>query len=145
VTPVNYVWNRACEGGGGSPQQGDRALAALIAFHSLAMNGGVLDACECLGAEGVSASAAGYRFFGLDSVADLVLRAKEIAESRDDLAGHEARLDRDYASLVPDDAFLARQFEDFFNRNPGDFAGPQTTRGFSFPSSPPGRNWYLYR
>lgn len=38
----DLVWNRACLGSEDSLKVGDVALAALLAFHGLAMNGGVL-------------------------------------------------------------------------------------------------------
>ena len=41
------IWNRAVlDDGGASPGAGDTALAAALAFHGLAMSGGVLDAFE---------------------------------------------------------------------------------------------------
>jgi hypothetical protein len=122
LTPSIRVWNRACQGGGASPLPGDSALAGLLAFHSLAMNGGVLHACECLEATRLEAAEAGFRYFGFDSVADFILRAQRILESDDDLETNEARLDREYASFVPDDTYLASRFETHFREHACDFA-----------------------
>jgi len=86
------------------------------------MNGGVLHACECLGAKELSASEAGYRFFGFNSVGDLLNRARRVAEAGKDLEAHEAQLDREYAALIPSDSHIAEPFEIYFCANPGDFA-----------------------
>ncbi len=48
MTTADLIWNRACEGGGSNPGKGDRAPAALLKAHGLAMNRGVLYAVECL-------------------------------------------------------------------------------------------------
>ena len=48
MTPVDIIWNRAWKGVGPNACSGDRALAALLKAHGLAMNGGVLHAVECL-------------------------------------------------------------------------------------------------
>lgn len=42
LSDSDRIWNRAAlENGGREPRAGDRSLAALLAFHGLAMNGGV--------------------------------------------------------------------------------------------------------
>lgn len=122
LAPADQVWNRACYGGGAAPGPGDRALAALLAFHGPAMNGGVLHACEFLDAQKLEAAEAGYRFFGFDEIADIILRAQRILKTEDDLEENDERLNIEYASFVPLDAHLANRFEAYFLENPDDFA-----------------------
>lgn len=123
MTAADLIWNRAClEGGGPNPQRGDRALAALFAAHNLTMNGGVLHAVECLTASQLSDAEAGYWFFGLDSVGDLMMRARQIFEVGDDLESHEALLDQEYDMLVPNDSCLAERFAEHLKLHPSDFA-----------------------
>jgi hypothetical protein len=128
-TEADKVWNRACgQGECNSPRPGDSALAALITFHSLAMNGGVLHALETSSEEQITAAARGYRFFGLAELANMVEAA--LAELR----GIQARgndlpelellaiaLDDRYAMHVPDDQTLAGAFERVFEVRRTDF------------------------
>jgi hypothetical protein len=102
--------------------RGDRALQAMVAFHSLAMNGGVLHALELLGSEGSEDAESGYRFFGFEGVADLLNQAKSISKTGGDLDRWEAELDRRYGTIVPDDATLVASFEMIFRRAPSEFA-----------------------
>ncbi|MFT4227059.1 hypothetical protein [Micropruina sp.] len=47
MKPSDEVWDRATMAGGGlDPGEGDLAIAAVLAVHNLAMNGGLLDAVE---------------------------------------------------------------------------------------------------
>jgi hypothetical protein len=112
------VWNRATmEAGGTSPREGDRALADLLRFHSLAMNGGVLHGYEICSEEQVAAALAGYGYFGLDeavaAVAWLVAEASGVdLESDQDAAERlEVEGDERYARAVPTDAALFAAFE----------------------------------
>ncbi len=117
------VWNRAGESLALDPRPGDLALEEMLLFHGLAMNGGVLHACESLGAEGVLDGAqAGYRYFGLGAVADLIDDGTVMPDTaggddpwRDDLTTR-------YRSIVPDDAALWARFEIMFRAHPADFA-----------------------
>ena len=105
---ADRVWNRAAlENGGRKPGPGDRALAALLLFHGLAMNGGVHHAFEGLGAADRLAATEGYAYFGLEALADF-LRAMA-----DDplLSESESGANRRYAELVPDDSHLLSRFE----------------------------------
>jgi hypothetical protein len=122
MTTADLIWNRACAGGGSDPRAGDRALAALLIAHGLTMNGGVLHAVECLTPSEMSDAQSGYRFFGLDAVADLLSRARRVFEADDDLASQESLLDRQYAALVPNDSSVAERFEKHWRENPSDFA-----------------------
>ncbi len=122
LTEADLIWNRACDGGGSNPRRGDRALAAMIAAHSLTMNGGVLHAVECLLPSRLADAQLGYHFFGLDAVADLFSEARRVFEADDDLESQESRLDHQYATLVPDDSFLIQHFEKHWRENPSDYA-----------------------
>lgn len=122
MTPADLIWNRACEGGGPNPCNGDRALCALLKAHGLAVNGGVLHAVECLSASELSDAQAGYRVYGLDAAASLLVRAKAVFDADDDLEFHEAKLDRDYAEVIPDDSSLVARFEEHLRSHPSEYA-----------------------
>jgi hypothetical protein len=133
LTKADHIWNRACVGEAASLLSGDRALAAMLAFHNVTMNGGALHALECLELQRLEAAASGYRYFGLDGVADLLNEAKSALKIGDDgldfwhteddlLDFWEAELDRRYGALVPDDSALAERFELALRRNPSQFA-----------------------
>ena len=123
LSDADLIWNRACltkldE----AALRGDRALAAVIRFHSMAMNGGVLHAFEALQPPGRAAAKSGYRFFGFHDVAELISdmgsapTAFEISELQE--ASFEAR----YAKSVPGDELLAKRFEEYFETHKSDFA-----------------------
>lgn len=118
---TDLIWNRACEGGGASLRVGDRSLAALLTAHGLAMNGGVLHAVECLDATELADAKAGYSFFGFDSVAELLTRARRLFEADQDLEFHESELDQEYAILIPDDSALCERFEERYRTGPSAF------------------------
>ena len=128
-TEAEKVWNRACgQGECNIPRPGDAALAALITFHSLAMNGGVLHALETCSQAQISTAASGYRFFGLDGAASMIESAlvelQEIQSSGDDLRELErleVDLDERYATNVPDDRALTVAFERVFELQRTDF------------------------
>ena len=86
------------------------------------MNGGVLHAVECLTPSEMSEAQSGYRFFGLDAVADLLSHARRVFEADEDVASQESRLDQQYAALVPDDSSLVERFEKHWREKPSDFA-----------------------
>jgi hypothetical protein len=122
LTESDMIWNRAC---GEDPLRalpGDRALADLHYAHGLAMNGGVPHAVECMTAEEQSDAEAGYRYYGLDEVASLLSRAREIFEAADDLGSYEQQLDGEYAHFIPSDSSLVDRFEKRLRSSPTDFA-----------------------
>ena len=122
----NRVWNRATEGGGPEPRDGDRALSALLLAHGYAMNGGVLHAVECLDAEQLDAACRGYVHFGFAAIPDL-LRSAALIVDADPLAEiEESRLDADYATVIPDDQILVNAFTTDFEMHPDAYA-PLTT------------------
>jgi hypothetical protein len=117
----DLVWNRACLGEGDSARPGDQALAALLAFHGPAMNGGVLHAAECLTEGQVIAAAEGYRYFGFAPVAALVRKAKLVVVNQQALSGHEQEFDEQYWQQIPDDGVLVRAFEANYAAQPDNY------------------------
>lgn len=128
-TEADKVWNRACgQAECSSPGVGDSALAALIAFHSVAMNGGVLHALEYRSDVEVISAVEGYRFFGLDEAADMIEAAlselREIQARGDDpeeVEQLERVLDERYDVHVPDDQTLVVAFKRIFEHRRADF------------------------
>ena len=116
LSDPNKVWNRAAlESGGKAGLQGDRALSALLAVHGMIMNGGVYHALEALSAAEFADGIAGFRYFGLCEVAN-VLDAASIADMGWDL------FDAKYGTLIPDDGVLSQAFEQKYTAFPNAFA-----------------------
>jgi hypothetical protein len=130
LTTAAMIWNRAC---GDDPLRalpGDRALADVLYAHGLAMNGGVLYAVECMTVEEQCDAEAGYRYYGLDGIATLLTRAREIFEAANDLGDYEQQLNLDYVRLIPSDSSLVERFESQLKSRPYDFgAVPAKDRG----------------
>jgi len=72
--------------------------------HGLVMNGGVLHAVELLKPAELDTAIAGYEYLGFAGAARVLSRAKTLGDSDKD--AEEARLDREYATAVPDDESL---------------------------------------
>lgn len=122
LTESDMIWNRAC---GEDPLRtlpGDRALADLLRAHGLVMNGGVLHAVECLAVSELTDAQCGYRYFGLETVAALLSRAKTILEADDDSELIEQELDQTYLNMIPDDDLLVERFEQHWQRSPSEYA-----------------------
>lgn len=85
----------------------------MLMAHSLIMNGGVLALCHALSKEELDSALHGYRYFGLDSAADLIESARLILPEEAEDA--EAKLDAEYALT---DNVLLGTFEAHFRRNP---------------------------
>jgi hypothetical protein len=122
LSKANLIWNRSLDGGGSQPAKGDIALRAMLYAHGLAMNGGVLHAVESLDESELAAAIAGYRFFSLDALGDLLMRAISLVRSGANLEAHEALLDRQYCEIIPDDSRLFGFFERHLIAEPRDFA-----------------------
>jgi hypothetical protein len=114
------IWNRACSDPLRS-RPGDRALADMLLAHGLVMNGGVLHATECLSDEDLSDAISGFKFYGLDEVASVLLTGKEVLKMDTDIETEEGRLDDQYTALVPDDNSLVARFERHFQLHPADY------------------------
>ncbi len=122
LTNAKMIWNRAC---GEEPLRtlpGDRALADLLRTHNLAMNGGVLQAVECLTASELSDAESGYRFYGFDEAATLLTHAGTILASDIEMEFHERQLDQRYANIIPEDSLLVERFEKRLELNPFEYA-----------------------
>ncbi len=125
----NDVWNRAAmKAGGAELGPGDVALADVLRVHSLAMNGGLLQALEMCSAEEVEAAVKGYEYLGMDDAAAAVLwlaggLAGVVADDYDKLGVLEVGADERYAAAVPTDATIVEAFEAHFAVNPGEYAG----------------------
>lgn len=123
------IWNRAAmERGGTSPRAGDRALADLLHFHNVSMNGGVLHGYEVRTEVEMAAAIAGYRYFGLDEAAAavewLVGEASGVDLDTDSEAAERLEFEGDerYANAVPTDAALVAAFEHRYSAEPEAFA-----------------------
>lgn len=127
---ADLIWNRAAlEGGGTSPGVGDRALADLLAFHGLAMSGGVLDAVERTSVPDLARIGATFRWFGLETIAILLasVRREILAGVLDELDQAEAlelAADRDYQAILPSDESLATAFRRRLEEDPSAFSRP---------------------
>jgi hypothetical protein len=122
LTKADLVWNRACLADGATELPGDRALEAMVTFHGVAMNGGVLHALQHFSSDELEDARSGYRFFDLERAAALLDEWKLILKTSTDLSLWEAELDRRYYAIVPDDSVLFAHFESIFRRSPSEFA-----------------------
>lgn len=127
--PADDVWNRACAEAG-RPKElvapGDRALADMVLAHSLAMNGGVLHAVECLDPAELIGAVAGYRYFGLVDAAQVIEDTAIAWNDGEHDADAAERLELDaearYALVVEDDQVLVDAFKARYAREPTAFA-----------------------
>jgi hypothetical protein len=128
VDAADLIWNRAArEHGGTSPGPGDVALADALAFHSLAMSGGVLDAVERTSGDDLAKAEAGFRWLGLGSLADLLASIRRDIESGaldDDEQAEAMELasDRGYQAALPSDEALIAAFQRRLDDDPSAFA-----------------------
>src|SRR5690606_36102476 len=114
------VWNRAAtERGGAYPRLGDQALAAMLALHSRALNGGPHHAVEVLTESERAAAIAGFAYFGLPRVVDFLVEISDgaLAEWTDE---HEAEAVHRYGMLASDELINAR-FVAVLNDSPDAF------------------------
>lgn len=122
MTDSVLVWNRALRDQTVFLRSGDRALEAMVGFHSVAMNGGVLHSIEHFGVEELPDIAAAYCLFGLDKVADLLIEAEQFSKTGEDIGSLEVELDKRYGKAVYNDEALFQRFETYFRQNPSEFA-----------------------
>jgi hypothetical protein len=128
MDPANQIWNRAAlEDGGAKPRLGDRALSALLSAHDMVCNGGVVHCIEVLSKAEVVEACNGFRFFGMDVVAELLMEAAGAVTREDARTGSydeevEFDLDRRYGELIPDDGVIETRFLERYQSNPEDFA-----------------------
>ena len=123
MSVADRVWNRAAlESGGGSPGPGDRALAALLLAHGLAMNGGIHHALDVLSESEWAAAVDGFEFFGLTETAAFLHGASSDPMLLRWTEQTEHAANRRYAELVPDEDQLARHFEAVFGERSDQFS-----------------------
>ncbi|MDG0832992.1 hypothetical protein [Roseateles saccharophilus] len=113
------IWNRACFGGEGSERAGDVALNALLKFHGLAMNGGVLHAVECLTQAELINACKGFQYFGFEVLASDIEEANRALAEGDD--SHEDDFDERYGRHVPSDQVLFSAFQLDYERRPENY------------------------
>ncbi len=112
---ADLIWNRTAALGnsGGSPRAGDTALATALAFHGLAMSGGVLDAVERTSAA-INQAEAAFRWLGLESIAALLASIQQDVTAgtlEDDQAeALEREAGERYNAILPSDAILEAAF-----------------------------------
>jgi hypothetical protein len=116
---ADQIWNRATQGGGDQPRAGDAALSAALAFHGLAMNGGVLHAYEVLSPEELGRARDGFAWLELSDVARFLEdTAQSIAETNwddeDAVDALETNADDRYEMVVPHDQALEDAFRQQF-------------------------------
>jgi hypothetical protein len=116
------IWDRACFGGGEAPRSGDKALTALLLFHGLAMNGGVIHALECLALEQISAAKYGYRYFGFEVISELINAAQEVIENKLDRDMHDTKMSKEYWGIIPNDDVLIESFERHQQQHPLEYS-----------------------
>lgn len=122
LTVPEQIWRRACGSGPDAPGLGDAALMAMLTFHGLVMNVGALHAIECLTAEQVAASRAGYRYFGFGNVAGVIGAGQHAIEQGLDPQELEDMLDEAYAAIISEDAVLMQAFEAHYAGEPAAYA-----------------------
>jgi hypothetical protein len=113
------IWNRAVlNSGGPTPRPGDVALAALMRFHGLAMNGGVEHALEVLSHRELDAAIAGFEHFDMAEVASVLAALRSSTSNEKELDMLQER----YGALVPSDSVLTAAFRVRLAAFPDDFA-----------------------
>ena len=123
LTEQDRVWNRAAmDDGGEEPRAGDRALADLLYAHGMVMNGGVHHALEVLTPDELKAAIAGFRYFSLGAVADLLEEGLTDETFGGDSGDAEGRANRRYWALIPDDEAIVVRFEAVYASSPAEFA-----------------------
>ncbi|MGM0928514.1 MAG: hypothetical protein ACQEXN_02235 [Actinomycetota bacterium] len=113
------IWNRAVDYEYDGPlAEGDQALRDLLLLDGMAQNGGLLHAVEGLEPEELAAALAGYRWFGLDALADGIESTAAEAARAETLAQQEALEERandfyygEHGSDQIDPAFSAKLVE----------------------------------
>jgi hypothetical protein len=120
VTDADKIWNRAVQGTGG--EHGDDALAALLVLHGTVMNGGLVNALETLDEEQVAAAVEGYRYFGFDEAADLIVETRIEIDNDADPGELEETRDGEFFDLVDDDETVYEAFTRKLADDPAGFA-----------------------
>jgi len=120
----NRIWNRALGEAGTGQREGDKALRALLAFHSEAMGAGVLHALGHFSPEQLAAAQYGYCFFGFDAIADLIASPVDEDEDLDASDARESELDDAYGAIIPLDDTIRKVFEAHLLSHPEMYTPP---------------------
>lgn len=115
------IWKRACGNGPLAPGAGDTALMAVLTFHGLVMNAGVLYAIDCLSADELAAARNGYRYFGFGNVAGVIGAGQAAKAQGLDVALLEQTLEDAYGAIIDDDVVM-QAFEADYSRQPTAYA-----------------------
>jgi hypothetical protein len=119
----DLVWNRAAiDGGGRNARAGDTALANALKVHGLVMNGGVHHAVQAVSETEVQAAAAGFDYFELRAIGEVLRRVQHDPKLREWSDATEEAANRLYWAVLPDDGELIARFERRFRDKPTDFA-----------------------
>ena len=128
MSDADLIWNRAAtQRGGAAPAKGDRHLSAALAFHGLAMSGGVLDAVGRQSPEQLDDAESGLRWLGFPAAAAVVAKVRrKVADGALDDPERadrlERRANRNYAEAVEDDSALHSAFRSRLRTDPDAFA-----------------------
>lgn len=85
------------------------------------MNGGVHHAVEVVGEQEVQAAVAGFEYFGLHSIGEVLRRVQHAPKLQEWSDATEEEANRLYWAVLPDDSELVARFERKFRDNPADF------------------------
>ena len=128
LSAADAIWDRSTDPDAPTTHPGDAALVAVLLCHGMAMNGGLLHACQGLEPDQRERAVAGYRLLGLDAAADAVedVARQAAALDEDDLAAAE-RLEeeagRRYDAALPEwDETIDRAFREHLRRHPEQYA-----------------------
>ena len=123
---VDGIWNRALGPAGAGERAGDAALRAVLAFHNMAMNGGVLHALQQTLPGELVAAREGYRSYGFVEIDKLLaMRIDELEDEDadpDDLDDLEEELDDAYGDAIASDETLLRAVEAHIHSVPDSYA-----------------------
>lgn len=124
---ADRVWNRAAlfwETEDKDRLPGDLALKSVLMAHGMVMNGGVTHCHESLEPGTVDEAIAGYRWFGLGDVADLLESTGAHCRSNDLDEAASLAADDSYNQFVPADEVIASAFRERLRTTPEAFAAP---------------------
>jgi hypothetical protein len=116
---ADRIWNRACDPGAVNDRyEGDLALRALLSLHGLTMNGGVFHPFDVLSDDEMEEALRAYRYYGLNAVGDIFIRARSLIETNLELDSFGKVVDEEYSVHVPDDQTLIQIFQRHLAEHP---------------------------
>ncbi len=110
------IWNRALDYDYDGPRaEGDRALHDLLMLDNVAQNGGLLHGVGVLDQDELRTAVAGYRWFGLDTLADGI----------ESVASEAAGIDMQNPSTLGTQSVLEERADDlYFGEQGSDLIDP---------------------